>query len=190
VSTAAGTPHSFEVVLAGLRELTPRAEISVSEIPAPSRLAPFAVAISGEIVLDPAEEAATGRLVVLHDPDGVAEWEGTYRIVAFVRARLEPDIAEDPLLNAVAWSWLAEALADLELTNLGGTVTVTSSQSFGALDDRPLEGSVELRASWTPREVDVPLHAQAWLDVLAHSAGLPPLPEGIVPLRRTRPSHG
>lgn len=186
MGTAASAPDSFESVLSGLRELAPRPEISLSETPAPGRLAPFAVALSGEVCVDDGDEAASGRLVVLHDPDGVAEWDGTYRVVAFIKARLETDIAGDPLLSAVAWSWLEEALADCDLTNLGGTVTVTSSQSFGALDDRPLEGTVELRASWTPGEASIRDHAIAWLEVLAHSAGLPPLPDGIVPLRRTR----
>ncbi len=186
MGTAADASSSFDDVLAALRELSPRPEISLSETPAPGRLAPFAVAVSGEVLLGDADEAASGRLVVLHDPDGVVEWAGTYRIVAFIRARLENDIATDPLLGDVAWSWLIEALSDLDYGQLGGTVTVTSSQSFGALDERPAEGSVELRASWTPTGADVPDHAVAWLEVLAHSAGLPPLPEGIVPLRRTR----
>lgn len=187
MGTTAVIPSPFEGVLAGLRALSVRPEVSLSEVPAPGRLAPFAVAIAGEVLLDDAaEEAASGRLVVLHDPDGVDEWEGTFRIVAFVRAYLEPDLIADPLLHDVAWSWLDEALVDLPVVNLGGTVTVNSSHSYAELGDRPAEGTVELRASWTPPADAVPAHAGAWLQVLAHSAGLPPLPDGIVPLRRSR----
>ena len=39
------------------------------------------------------EDLGNGRLVVLHDPEGQEAWEGTFRIVAFVKATLEPEMA-------------------------------------------------------------------------------------------------
>ena len=52
---------------------------------------------------------ASGRFVLLHDPDGVEAWSGDYRAVVFIRATLEPDLATDPLLTGVAWAWLLES---------------------------------------------------------------------------------
>ena len=49
--------------------------------------------------------------MLLHDPDGHEPWEGTFRVVTFVRAELEPEIGADPMLAEVGWSWLMEALA-------------------------------------------------------------------------------
>ena len=55
-------------------------------------------------------ELATGRLVLLHDPAGHEAWQGTFRVVTYVRAELEPEMASDPLLPGVGWAWLTEAL--------------------------------------------------------------------------------
>ena len=51
------------------------------------------------------DEVATGRLVLLHDPDGQDAWNGTLRVVTYVAAELEPEMAGDPMLAAVGWSW-------------------------------------------------------------------------------------
>ena len=32
--------------------------------------------------------------------------EGTFRVVTFVRASLEPELAADPMVAQVGWSWL------------------------------------------------------------------------------------
>ena len=56
-------------------------------------------------------DVATGRLVLLHDPAGQDAWDGTLRLVTYVTAELEPELASDPLLPAVGWSWLTDALA-------------------------------------------------------------------------------
>ena len=52
---------------------------------------------------------------------------------------------------------------------------------------------VEVRASWTPvvphdqtPEAEMARHAQAWVDLLCTSAGLAPLPDGVVALPRPR----
>ena len=46
----------------------------------------------------PRGELGTGRLVLLHDPAGHEAWQGTFRVVTYVRAELEPEMAADPLL--------------------------------------------------------------------------------------------
>jgi hypothetical protein len=193
--TAPDAAAEFRTALSSLRELRLRPEIQLEEVPAPQRLAPHAIALSAE-VLDPASSAdpgdevelGVGRLVVLHDPEGQEAWQGTFRVVAFVRATLEPEMAADPMLAEVGWSWLVEALdeCDAGYRMLSGTVTRVTSESFGDLADRPLEGQVEMRASWTPLTADMTAHARAWAQVLGQAAGLMPLAPGIAQLPRPR----
>lgn len=183
----------FDRALVSLREQRYRPELSVDEAPAPQRLAPHAVALSAEIT-DPGDpedaELAVGRLVVLHDPDGVESWEGTFRIVTFARAALESDLATDPLLPRVGWSWLEEALDeyDADVIALGGTVTRVTSEGFGSLTDPEglVTGHIEVRASWTPRTPPEALgrHVQAWAALLATAAGLMPSTSGVTRLDR------
>ena len=45
-----------------------------------------------------------------HDPDGDEAWGGVLRVVAYVRVELDHELASDPLLPEVGWSWLTEAL--------------------------------------------------------------------------------
>ena len=183
----------FTHALARVRDIQVRPEFVLEEGPAPQRLAPHALAITAELS-DLDDDRASGRFVLLHDPDGVDEWDGNFRTVVFIRAELESDLAEDPMLQAVAWTWLTDALTDVPVTHLGGTVTVTSGQSFGTMSDRPAASTVEIRASWTPLGDDqdaaqsMDQHLQVWLDVLAHAAGMQPLPSDVatLPSRRSR----
>ena len=70
--------------------------------------------MTGDVLADPnddaSEELGTGRFVLLHDPAGHETWNGTFRVVTFVRAAVEPEVAADPMLPSVGWSWLVEAL--------------------------------------------------------------------------------
>ena len=177
----------FRLAVASLRDLRVRSEVRIEEAPAPQRLAPFALALSAEVIVDD-EELGTGRLVVLHDPQGQEAWEGTFRMVAFVKATLETEMAADPVLTQVGWSWLEEALDAHGARHraLSGTVTRVTSESFGGLSDRPVEGQIELRASWSPLSPDLSRHALAWADVLTQAAGLMPLPAGVAQLPRPR----
>jgi len=168
-----------------------RPELKVDQIPAPQKIAPFAVAISAEITVDD-EDIGTGRLVLLHDPDGSASWDGDFRCVSFSRAEVDPEMVTDPLLTEVGWSWLLESLERNQATYCApsGTVTAVSSRSFGGIADDPARAEVELRASWTPQitsTADVTAHLQAWAELLCLTAGLPPLPEGVVPITPRRP---
>ncbi|WP_353357758.1 DUF3000 domain-containing protein [Intrasporangium sp. DVR] len=176
----------FAKVLSALRDVRVRSEVRLTEVPAPTRIAPFAAALTAD-VLDPADpdaELATGRFVVLHDPAGPDTWDGTWRVVTFARAELEPELAGDPMLGAVGWSWLTDSLAGRAVgwTAEAGTVTRVLSESFGGLSDRHPSVEMEIRASWTPVSGALTEHLRAWADLLCTIAGIPPLPDGVVPL--------
>ena len=178
-------PVGFRQALAQLRALVPRSEIEVVEAPAPTRLAPYAIALTADVVVDD-DEKGTGRLVLLHDPDGQDTWEGNWRVVVFAKAAQEPEMAGDAILNDVGWSYLTDALADggAAYTAFGGTVTTTYSQPFGAMAGREPSVELEVRASWTPATDDIAVHAVAWHLLLAQLAGLEPIPPGVSQLRR------
>jgi len=177
-------PAPFAAALASLRERRLRGEVHLAEIPGPRRIAPWSVALEGEATEPDGDEVATGRFVVLHDPEGQETWQGTFRVVTLVRATLEPELAADPLLADVAWTWVTEALgaAGVEVLALGGTVTRVLSQSFGALGATPDAVDLEIRASWTPTDTDLGLHLAVWADLMATAGGLPPLPDGVTAL--------
>ena len=179
-------PEEFLSALEQLRDVRLRPEVILEDIPAPQRIAPHAVAVSADVVQDD-EELATGRFVLLYDPAGQDAWEGRFRAVTFVRAELEPELAADPLIGEVGWTWLQECLdsADIGYTALGGTVTRVVSESYAALAQRPSTMEMEIRASWSPTDNPAE-HLEAWASLLCTVAGLPPLPAGVAPLPRRR----
>lgn len=193
---ASDAPEVFVRAVEALRGTTVRPEVGLEEIPPPRRVAPFAHAVDGHLDLtalrapgwdDEDVDDAGGRFVLLHDPDAPDAWGGDLRVIALVKAVVEPELAEDPLLSEVVWSWLGEALEgpQARARRLGGTVTRVVSESFGSLSARPSAIQVELRASWSP-EGHPGAHLQAWADVLCRVAGLPPLPPGVSALPRRR----
>ena len=185
-------PDPFRVAVGQLRSARLRPEVLCEEMPAPQRIAPFASALSADVTVA-GEDVATGRIVLLHDPAGNDAWEGTFRCVAYARAEIEPEMANDPLLAEVGWSWLVEALAAHAATYLApsGTVTKVSSESFGSMADEGASAQLEIRASWTPTG-DVGPHVEAWGELLCTAVGLPPVPEGVavIPSRRGQRGSG
>ena len=171
-----------------LHGATRRTEITLTEVPAPIRLAPFALALSGLLTVDSDSELSSGKFVLLHDPDGQPTWESTFRIVTFVNAEIEPDVVTDEMFDEVAWSWLIEALENSEANfgNLSGTVTRTVSRSFADLADRERETELEIRASWSPTTAELAPHLTAWCSLLEKAAGLEPLPEGVTQINRNK----
>jgi hypothetical protein len=152
-------------------------------MPAPQRLAPYSAAVAATVTRDGAEVAA-GRLILLYDPDGHSGWDGDFRAVAYVSADLEPEIAADPLVGSVAWSWLIEALEPIGYAGVSGTITRAVSESFGDKADEPATTELELRASWSPvGDVDISGHVAAWCEVLCQAAGLPPSGVSAIPPR-------
>ena len=164
-----------------------RTELVLSEVPAPTRLAPNALALSGELTVSDIE-LASGRFVLLHDPKGQDAWEANFRVVSFVSAAIEADVVTDELFDEVAWSWLLESLtaSKAEYSNLSGTVTRTVSRSFADLSERSRETQLEIRASWSPREGNLAPQLTAWCSLIEQAAGLEPLPEGVASIKRTR----
>ncbi len=178
---------AFAQVLDAVRRTTLRPEVVVEEVPAPTRLAPQALALTGEVYpVRGAEEesAATGRFVLLHDPSAPEPWEGVWRVVTYAKATVEPEVGHDPMVGEVGWSWLTDALRgrDLSWTAEAGAVTCVLSESFGALSDREATVELEIRASWSPLDSHLETHLQAWADLLCTIAGLPPLPDGVAAL--------
>jgi hypothetical protein len=185
MAPAPAQPERFTRAVASLRAVTPRPEIELEEVGAPQRLAPYGFALSAA-VLRAGDEVATGRLILLHDPAGHEAWEGTMRLVTYVTAELEVDMAADPLLPAVGWTWLTDALdaQDAAYRAIGGTVTQTMSSRFGELAGPPTTADIEIRASWTPTDDDLGAHLLAWSVLLASTAGLPPPGVTALPARR------
>lgn len=170
-------PRAFSEVLDSLASTRVRADVTLTETPAPSRIAPYAVAVNGEINSD--EGGASGRFVVLHDPAAPEAWDGTLRVIALVKAQVEAEIGRDDLWARAAWTWLEDALAEVPHHRLGGTATRIVNESFGDPADTEDEVHVELRASWTLDDTGAGAHIAAWAELLASCAGVPPLPEGV-----------
>jgi len=204
---ASAIPSAFAKALEELSHAKVRKELKFTEIPAPGRLAPFALALSGEVVdtvspdhgphgqeigrtpfLQSQEQLATGRFILLFDPAGQELWDGQFRIVTYVRARLDHDMGQDAMLASVAWSWLEDSLREREAFHhlAGGTATRVISESFGNLRGEQDHIDIELRASWSPDSEDLGPHLSAWADLVCTFAGLPPLPEGVEQLPHRR----
>jgi len=182
--------------VAQLRAARLRPEVLCEEMPAPQRIAPFAAALSADVTVD-GDDVGTGRIVLLHDPHGNDSWDGTFRCVAYARADIDPEMANDPLLAEVGWSWLSEALDAHGAAYVApsGTVTKVSSESFGGMADEEASAQLEIRASWTPvpddgEPLDLGPHVEAWGEMLCTASGLPPVPEGVAPLPSRRGQRG
>ena len=183
-------PRLFDETVAALMAMHWRPELVIEEIPAPPRIAPFAVAIGAEVV-NAGSELGSGRLVLLHDPAGNPSWDGEFRCVTYARADVDAAMVADPCLTDVGWSWLTDALHRYDATHRApsGTVTAVSSKAFGSMSDEPPRAEIEIRASWTPvisSGEDVTRHLMSWSELLCTTAGLPPVPEGVIPLTRHR----
>lgn len=175
-------PDLFQQAVASLSETPVRREVRVEPLRPPQRLAPWSYAVSADVVGPDGDELATGRLVLLHDPDGLEAWEGVLRLVAFASAEMDSQIGVDPMLPAVGWSWLTGALDErgAAYRAAGGTVTQTTSTRFGDIAGPRTTVELELRASWTADDADMAPHLRAFVDLMCAAAGLPP--EGVTVL--------
>jgi hypothetical protein len=177
-----------EASLAEIRDS--RSEVSFDSEPPPKRLAPQAIAIAASIEEDE-DEVGAGRFVLLYDPAGQEGWVGPFRVIAYMRAVLEPEIAADEFVGQVGWSWLTEAL-DGRLADYAapsGSVTRVVTEGFGMKQDEPVTTEFEMRASWSPAGEDgdsfrLDRHVAAWVDALCMACGL--APPGIAQLPRLR----
>ena len=182
--TGADVPAPFAAALAAVREAATRPELVVTEIAAPTGLAPWSVALAADVT--PARhgndsELGTGRFVLLYDPSSPEAWGGEFRVVCFAQAPLETDIGLDPFLASVSWSWLVDALDSrgARYAAASGTATRILSTGFGELEAQGDGAQIELRASWTPLDHDVTSHVEGWSELLCMLAGFPPAVEGV-----------
>lgn len=191
-----GEPPEFRAAVTGMHEATLRPEVFCEEMPAPQRIAPFASALCADVTVD-GTDVGTGRLILLHDPDGNDAWGGAaFRCVAYARADIEVDLITDQMLGMVGWSWLEEALEahGATFTAASGTVTRVATESFGGMSDEAGSAQIEIRASWTPAAgaagLDLRPHVEAWGELLCTAAGLPPVPEGVAVIPGRRGQRG
>jgi hypothetical protein len=190
-----------------------RPELCFEEVPAPRTLAPFATAVGVTVKAGDAE-IASGRFVLLYDPAGQRGWGGPLRVIVYIRAEVEQEIAEDPMVGQVAWSWLTEALdaRTAGYSQPSGTVTRVITEGFGAKGGEPPSLGFELRASWSPAAPGPPPaddeqvqagpagdepaqaglagHLAAWCGAVCAASGLPPLAAGVTALRPTGRRRG
>lgn len=187
-SGTAGEPPEFVEAVASMRTAVLRPEVLCEQMPAPQRIAPYATALSADVTVDD-DEVATGRIVLLHDPAGNEAWDGTFRCVAYCRAEIDHELATDPMLADVGWTWLTDALAghDVPYAAVSGTVTRVLTDTYGTMAEEEGSAQLEIRASWTPTNApDLAVHVEAWGELLCTAAGLEPVPEGVavMPSRR------
>ena len=188
-------PAEFAAAVRAMGEARLRPEVLSEPMPAPQRIAPYASALSADVTGD-GEDVSTGRIILLHDPDGNDSWEGTFRCVAYARAEIDLEMITDAALADVGWSWLTEALAahGASYAAASGTVTRVATDSFGGMSEDSGSAQIEIRASWTPQVdeglLDITPHVEAWGELLCTAAGLPPVPEGVTAMPSRRGRHG
>jgi hypothetical protein len=197
---AGAWPPEFREAVESMHAARLRPEVFCEEMPAPQRIAPYSAALSADVTVDDTD-LGTGRIILLHDPAGNEAWDGTYRCVAYARAEVDLELITDPLLAAVGWSWLTEALDAHGASYLAesGTVTRVATESFGGMADEGGSAQIEVRASWTPclpstaaagTPLDLGAHVEAWGELLCTAAGLPPVPEGVTAMPSRRGQRG
>lgn len=193
MTNAPSVPAEFTAAVESIKNVTFRDELTVREIESPSGVAPFSFALAADVLIAEHEHESqhgTGRLILLYDPAQPDAWGGAFRVVAYAQAPLESDIGLDPFLADVAWSWLVDALKirDAKYFNASGTATRILSTGFGDLADAGDGAQIELRASWSPSDVQMSGQAEAWGELLCMLAGLPPTADAVslTAIRRER----
>jgi len=188
-------PAAFRAASDAVHAASLRTELTVTEIPAPTGLAPWSIALAADVT--PAlhgtdSDLGTGRFILLFDPQEPEPWGGPFRVVCYAQAPLEAEIGVDPFLANVAWSWLVDALdtRGARYDSASGTATKTLSTGFGELATQADVAQIELRASWSPSDHDLTAHVEAWGELLCMLAGLPPAAEGVSLLSAHRVGRG
>lgn len=187
----AAEPEAFARLRSFVATGRTRTETTVTEIPSPSRIAPFSIALAADVsgvVHGVDSDLGTGRFIALHDPEEPEGWHGAYRIVTFAQAPLEPEIGVDEFVADVTWSWLVDALDahGARYAHASGTATKIISRGYGELAEQGDGAQLELRASWTPLDDDLTAHVEAWEEIVAMLAGLPPASDGVTLLAPRR----
>ena len=176
---AGALPERFEEALLSLRDAPRPRGLLMEEIPAPKKLAPYSAALTAETVETAGTTPiATGRFVVLYNPNGEESWGGDFRIVIQAHARIDDEVGMDPVFESAAWSWLTDGLEDSRAgyRALVGTVTRVLSETFGGLTLNDSCAHAEIRASWSPSTAQLGTHLTAWHELLLVASGHEPAP--------------
>jgi len=198
----ATAPERFLAALNSISQADVRPEVQLTEVPAPRRSAPFAVAIDGEIDPDAANlgvdpgigyqfepASAQGTFIVLYDPQGQTNWDGQFRVVTFLEVEVDPVEAADQMLPSIAWTWVIDAIEPHLVHQLSGTVTVQTSSSFSDLTDSRVKARLQIRASWSPTSDQLGAHLEMWAEMLAMASGLERKPSEVTYLADHRNHH-
>lgn len=185
-------PDIFRQAVMSLADTHGRSDVTVTSIPAPNSVNEYSYALSADVTptnADISAEWGIGRLVIMYDESQPEGWGGPWRIVCFAQAPLEAEIGSDPMLADVTWSWLIDALEahGAQYQHPSGTATRIVSRGFGELAADTEGSQLEIRASWSPLNEKMSAHVDAWIDLVAQMAGMPP--EADVPLMSAHRSN-
>jgi hypothetical protein len=180
----AGLSEPFKAMLASLAGVTPREEITLTQIPAPKGIAPEAFALAAEIKHQTASDHGVSRLVFCRDPEQPEGWNSEFRIIGYAKSPIETEMAKDDYLSALPWEWLKDSLREngASFAFEAGTTTTVVSTGHGSLVGQPQHAELEIRASWAPVGLDLTPHLQGWIELLALISGLPPKDSKVVRL--------
>ena len=135
-----------------LRDVRLRPEVVLEEVPAPQRIAPYALALSAPTPSSTARSSPPGGSSCCTTRPRPRRGRGPSAWSASCVPCSSPSSARTRLLGQVGWSWLEDSLSasGVAATAVGGTVTRVVSESYGALAAKPATVELEVRASWTP----------------------------------------
>ena len=175
---------TFQGMLSGLGEVTPREEIILTQIPSPKGIAPEAVAISAEVAHETASDHGVSRLVYCRDPEMPEGWNSEFRIIGYAKSPIELEMAKDDYTASMPWEWLKDCLkvSGAQFAHEAGTTTTVISTGHGSLVSQPQHGELEIRASWAPLDFDLANHLRGWIELVALISGLPPKDGKVVRL--------
>jgi hypothetical protein len=178
VKQQSGVSPEFALALESLRSVVERPEVEIKQILAPEDLAKHSVAFSCDVRADSAHEKidlGTGRIVVLWDKAPQEAWGSNFRVVMFAKSPLETDIGADEYSAGVTWAWLISALEEngASYNAEAGTATRVISVGYGSLANQKDHSEVELRASWSPTDLNLAAHMNAWQNLICMMSGHP-----------------
>ena len=179
-----GLSDTFQGMLSGLGEVTPREKIILTQIPSPKGIAPEAVAISAEVAHETASDHGVSRLVYCRDPEMPEGWNSEFRIIGYAKSPIELEMAKDDYTAAMPWEWLKDCLkaSGAQFAHEAGTTTTVISTGHGSLVSQPQHGELEIRTSWAPLDFDLSNHLRGWIELVALISGLPPKDGKVVRL--------
>jgi hypothetical protein len=183
-------PAQFSAAALSLSEPLLRAELITSQIPAPEKIAPWALAFAAQAP-NPADtpmNRGVGRIVFLHDPEQFDTWGSNMRVIAYGKSPLESDLGIEEDVAHFWWEELIRALKNhgVQYSHEAGTVTKMTSTGMGSLANDPTASEVEIRASWSPQQDDLGPHLAAWQDLIAAMAGFGIDGEGVTRLTNSK----